>query len=120
MIPRRRRPEPIGLREPPQVRSQAHLAWVRGHECSVSAAMLIKGIGCNGRIKAAHVRTGTDGGMGVKPSDIWAIPLCCFHHAQQHAIGEIAFEAIYGINMRLIAEALAAKSPHRHKWSEKR
>jgi hypothetical protein len=40
---------------------------------------------------AAHVRTGTDGGVGRKPGDRYAIPLCTTCHAKQHRIGELTF-----------------------------
>lgn len=79
------------------------LQYVRGHECSVM------NVECLGKIEAAHVRTGTDGGMAMKPSDKHAIPLCHGHHAEQHRIGEPAFEKKYGIGMLIIAAALWAK-----------
>jgi hypothetical protein len=41
--------------------------------------------------EAAHVRTGTDGGMGTKPGDRYSIPLCTACHAKQHRIGELTF-----------------------------
>ena len=79
---------------PKRIRCPAHLKWVREHACCVP--------GCHGRpIEAAHVRTGTDGGTGQKPSDFWTVPLCGTvfgagvaegHHAEQHRIGEPAFE----------------------------
>ena len=40
---------------------------------------------------AAHVRTGTDGGVGMKPGDRYAIPLCTACHAKQHRVGELTF-----------------------------
>ena len=40
---------------------------------------------------AAHVRTGTDGGTGMRPSDRYAVPLCTACHAKQHRIGELTF-----------------------------
>lgn len=48
----------------------------------------------------------------MKPGDEWTIPLCTRHHAEQHRIGEPAFERLYNINMKEIAAALARKSPH--------
>lgn len=109
-LPRRRKPAKLGVREAPQIRNDAHLKWVRGHVCS------ILGLSCSGRIEAAHVRTGTDGGMGVKPSDCWVIPLCSAHHALQHQIGETEFEKkVLGRSMKSIAQGLWAKSPHRKK-----
>lgn len=107
----RRKPPKMGLREAPQIRSEAHLQWLRGFECVAA------GHGCcSGRIEAAHLRTGTDGGMGVKPSDIWAFPCCTAHHAEQHSIGEATFQAKYGLDLDAVCKKLAATSPHRWRW----
>lgn len=59
---------------------------------------------------------GTDGGMGVKPSDRFVIPLCSAAHREQHNVGEAEFQRMYGVNMRKIADSLWAKSPHGIKW----
>lgn len=86
-------------------RYPAHRKWVRGHACSVP--------GCEGRpIECAHVREGTDGGVGMKPSDRWTISLCREHHAEQHRIGEGAFERRHGLNLRALAEEFARRSPY--------
>ena len=98
------------VRKRPQVRCPPHLAWVRGFDCCVKTP------DCNGNIEAAHVRNGTDAGLGVKPSDYWTIPLCGFHHGHQHTVGEARFEAHHKINMREIAGRLAKRSPHKGKW----
>jgi hypothetical protein len=108
MIPNRRKPQRLGLRRPPQIRSVSHLQWVRGFECSCAASG-----NCDGKIEAAHIRSETDGCLGVKPSDRYTIPLCSGHHAEQHRLGEAPFEAIHKISMRKIADELWAKSPHR-------
>ena len=109
---RRRKPSKMGIRQAPQIRCAAHLQWVRGHECAV------QNNDCLGKVEAAHVRSGTDGGKGVKPSDIFTIPLCNFHHRQQHNVGEKQFEFRHKIAMIEIAEDLARRSPHRAKWAE--
>lgn len=88
-------------------RSPAHRAWVRGHACSVC--------GTETAIECAHVREGTDGGMGIKPSDRWTISLCKDHHAEQHSIGEGPFERRHGINMKALASEFFRNSPHRFK-----
>ena len=111
-LPKRRKKEPMKVKERPQVRCASHLRWIRGFECSVANEF------CEGRIEAAHVRRNTDGGASVKPSDYWTIPLCSNHHRIQHNRGERAFEKDFGINMREIAQGLAKKSPHRGKWEE--
>ena len=41
--------------------------------------------------ETAHIRTGTDGGVGMKPGDRYAIPLCTACHAKQHRVGELTF-----------------------------
>lgn len=93
-----------------RIRCPAHLSWVRGHRCCVP--------GCQDMpIEAAHVRTNTNGGVGLKPDDTWAISLCAGHHQEQHRIGEPAFEAKHRINMKALALEFAAKSPHRKKWA---
>lgn len=84
-------------------RCPSHLAFVRSHGCCVP--------GCDERpIEAAHVRSGTDGGIGLKPSDCWSISLCAAHHRQQHAIGEPAFEREHGIDMKRLAREFSAAS----------
>lgn len=85
----------------------AHRAWVRRHRCCVP--------GCLGTpIECAHVRTGTDGGTALKPSDRWAISLCLEHHREQHSIGEQAFERRYDIDLYDLALEFARRSPHRN------
>ena len=92
-------------------RSPGHCTYVRSHECCVP--------NCGGRpIEVAHVRTGTNGGMGVKPSDRWTISLCRDHHAEQHRIGEPGFEKKHGIDMKALAQEFARKSPHAAKLRE--
>lgn len=88
-------------------RSPAHRAWVRGHACSAC--------GSQSGIECAHVRDGTDGGTGIKPSDLWCISLCGPCHRRQHQIGEAAFQAEAHIDMKALAETFAKLSPHRNK-----
>ena len=83
----------------------AHRAWVRKHHCCVPGCKRLP-------IECAHVRSGTDWGTGLKPSDCWVISLCSHHHEQQHRIGERAFEARHGMELREIAEKFASLSPH--------
>lgn len=96
-------------RENENKRSPGHRAFVRRHACSAC--------GSHAPIECAHVRTGTGGGMGVKPSDRWCISLCKTCHQEQHRIGERAFEKRWNIDMKAIAEAFAKASPHWPKLS---
>src|SRR5690349_8289276 len=85
-------------------RSPAHRAWVRGLACSAC--------GSSTAIECAHVRSGTDGGTGIKPSDRWCISLCRDCHSRQHQIGEPAFEKEAGIDMKKLANEFVRASPH--------
>lgn len=93
-------------------RSPSHLKFVREHSCCVCGATF--------RIEAAHVRTGTDGGMGMKSGDYWVISLCATHHSEQHNIGEALFEKKHGIDMKSLAREFVKRSPKRRELEEAR
>lgn len=85
-------------------RSQAHCNFVRQHECCMP--------GCAERpIEVAHIRSGSDAGMGRKPSDWFTVSLCRSHHAEQHRIGEGPFERSHKIDLHALAAEFAAQSP---------
>ena len=48
--------------------------------------------------ECAHVRTGTDGGIGLKPASRFTLPLCTECHRRQHSTGELTFWADLGID----------------------
>ena len=52
-------------------------------------------------------------GCALKPSDRWTVSLCRAHHAEQHRIGESAFEIRYALDLVALAEVFAQASPHR-------
>lgn len=91
-------------------RSPAHRSWVRQHACSAC--------GSTTAIECAHVREGTDGGIGMKPSDRWTVSLCRDCHSEQHRVGEGPFERSAGINLKAMAAEFFAKSPHRGKLTQ--
>jgi hypothetical protein len=64
-------------------RQMQHLAFVRQLPCVAC--------GKAAPSEAAHVRTGTDIGVGIKPGDRYAVPLCSACHVRQHRIGELSF-----------------------------
>lgn len=104
MLPARRQRPRSGIDRGGPERCPGHLSWVRTHGWSVP--------GCgDGPIESAHVRVGTDGSMGEKPSDCWTVSLCRDHHAEQHRIGEPAFERHHHLHLRMLALEFAAKSP---------
>ena len=84
-MPAPRIPRTIARVKPkPNLRRRgAHLAFVRLLPCVAC--------GKAAPSDAAHVRTGTDGGTGIKPGDRYAVPLCAACHAKQHRVGELTF-----------------------------
>src|SRR3990167_10613794 len=107
---RPRRRQRMNPRPSERIRCDAHLQWVRRMKCALDTTL------CSDKIEACHVRTGTDGGTGIKPSDSWVIPMCSTHHREQHQCGEPAFERRYIIDMKEIAQALWQASPHGVKY----
>ena len=84
-MPVPRIPRTVPRRKPkPNLRRQVHhVAFVRQLPCVAC--------GKAAPSDAAHVRTGTGGGVGIKPGDRYAVPLCTACHARQHPIGELTF-----------------------------
>jgi hypothetical protein len=94
------------MQKPLRVRSPKHLDWVRDLPCAVC--------GQNQQPNdPAHVRRGTDGGTGLKPSDCWVIPLCHPHHFEQHTVGELTFSRRHRLDMKAMAECVWGASPHK-------
>ena len=83
---------PLPSRKPNERERPRHRAYINTLPC----------IACGraGPSECAHIRAGTDGGMGYKPADRFCLPLCgpngC--HARQHAIGEMSFWGALGID----------------------
>jgi hypothetical protein len=79
-----------------------HLAFLRQLPC----------IGCGKAApsEVAHVRTGTNSGMAVKPGDRYAVPLCSTCHAKQHRVGELTFWSALRIDPVSVALRLWAVS----------
>lgn len=108
MLPARRKPIRFGTERRPKRKWPRHEKFVRSDECCIAGR---NGHECHGRIILAHVRTGTDGGEGIKPSAWWTISLCDDAHMLQHALGEPGFERRFGIDMKALAREFAARSP---------
>jgi hypothetical protein len=81
--PRIARPMTRSKRKPDTRLRVRHLAFVRQLPCVAC--------GKAAPSEPAHVRTGTDGGVGMKPGDRYAVPLCTACHAKQHRVGELTF-----------------------------
>jgi hypothetical protein len=83
-------------------RSKRHLAYIREQHCAACGAWPPN--------QAAHYRLGTDGGMGMKPSDFYTIPLCLTCHDRQHK-GERTFWQ--GVDVMALIESYIKRSPVR-------
>lgn len=92
----------------PRVKNNSHLDFIRSLPCAC----------CNNNIQteAAHIRTGNlyygkrNTGGAEKPSDIWTLPLCNWHHTEQHEGSEAEFWRRYSINPFVLALSLYACS----------
>ena len=89
-------------------RSDQHLKWLRTLPCVIC--------GARGNIHAAHLRAASPRhgklavGIGQRPDDCWATPLCLHHHLfgveAQHEDNELAFWARHCIDPFALALAL--------------
>lgn len=88
----------------PRQKNEAHLAYIRQLPCVVC--------GNNIETEAAHVRyqelrAGKQmPGLGRKPDDAWAVPLCSQHHRDQHTMDERKFWRVAGIDPLPVAAFL--------------
>lgn len=92
---------PMPKKQPDPKRSASHLKFLRSLPCCICG---------RAPSEACHIRAGTDGGMGVKPSDRFAVPMCTEHHRDQHQRGELAFWSGHGVDPTGLAEHLWTKS----------
>lgn len=94
--------------------AEAFKQWIRGRSC-----LCFPRGGCGGKVEAAHVDYAGDKGMGTKASDKYTVPLCTFHHAEQHRMGWKSFEAKYGFVALSVAEFLWSRWPGKAQWERK-
>lgn len=95
----------------PRVECPAFLAFVRRQPCCACSAPAPS--------QAAHLRMGNpeigkrNVGIGERPSDRWATPLCASCHldapGSQHNVGERAFWALLNIDPFVLAMGLYEK-----------
>lgn len=81
---------------------------MRGFVC---IAFKADGDNCSGKVQCCHWRTAANSGTGIKPAAWDAWPGCEGHHAEQHRIGQKAFEAKYAVDCLKEARRLAKISP---------
>jgi len=91
-MPAPRIPRDVARGKPkPDLRRRAqHLAFLRQLPCVAC--------GKAAPSEAAHVRSGSDGGAGMKPSDRYSVSLCTSCHELQHEFGELTFWGVLRID----------------------
>ncbi len=109
--PKRQKPR-SGIKRAPAREWPRHRAFVRAHGCSVPNCNQ-----CNPnrpyQIEFAHIRSAANSGIALKPHDAFGISLCATHHAEQHRIGQLAFERKYGLDLTTLAREFVRASPDR-------
>lgn len=85
-----------------------HRRFIRSRCCVVTLAKIIDE--CEGPIECAHYRTAANSGKSQRPHDWHCFPACFKHHAEQHRIGQPAFERRYGIDLAAICAEFARLS----------
>lgn len=108
MLPARRKAPLSGILRGPKIEWPRHRAFVRRHSCVVTLGKLYDE--CDGPIQCCHYRTAANSGTAIKPPDWWTFSACRKHHAEQHTIGQLAFERKYGINLADICAEFARLS----------
>lgn len=89
----------ISQPRPRRERDEKYLAWIRTQPCVVHA---IEHQGpCGTGIDAHHVRAKGHGGVGTKPSDYRAVPLCRNAHQIFHDFGRELFEAEMAVDLEV-------------------
>jgi hypothetical protein len=81
---------PAWNRKPNERVRPKHRAFINGLPCCVT--------GKAAPSECAHVRSGTDGGTGIKPSDKFTVPLAHAEHARQHRVGEARYWSELGVD----------------------
>lgn len=84
---------------------------IRGMSCIASpdadAPFDSRRVVCNGDVQAAHVIARGMGGCNGDRRSL--VPLCAIHHQQQGSIGNMHFDALYGLDMRICAARIAVQ-----------
>ena len=113
---KRRKRERFGIR-PVKFRSEPFKQFVRGFPCILDGK---PGHTCEGKIQFAHVRLGTDGGTGLKPSDYYGVPACFNAHIlTEHQHGGPALQRQFGIDLKAEAERYWKEWPDHYEVERK-
>jgi hypothetical protein len=109
------RPRKRNAPRPAEKVAHGYLQWLRGRPCAMAYTNL-----CQGPMVAAHVDHAGGKGMGTKVADRHAIPLCDWHHHDQHVRGWRTFEVkLPGNDAVKLAEAYWRSWPGLAAWKRK-
>jgi len=87
-----------------RAKHNGHLVWVSQLPCTVCGNSI--------ETEAAHIRFAEPKaaksitGIGIKPDDEFVLPLCSYHHHEQHSMGEKRFWAQHYIDPIFVSLAL--------------
>jgi hypothetical protein len=97
---------PVGslLERKPRQRDGRYLVAIRELPCLICRVEPCR--------EAAHVRMGSEAGMGRKPDDRRAAPLCHTHHMQQHTGSERQFWDEHRVDIEQVIRELVAAYPN--------
>lgn len=112
ILPRKRKPVRSGIERAAPREWPRHRRYIRTLTCVVPGCTEVRWppVALGAVVECCHLRMGTDGGAGMKPTDWWTFPACSVHHAEQHRIGEPAFQRKYALDLRAICLGLARES----------
>lgn len=109
--PKRVRPR-SGIRDDKTQRVfPGHRRFLHGHHCVVEGCMRTP-------IEVSHLRNAANSGVGLKPCDSDAVPMCggidpASHHAEYHRIGHKSFEDKYKLDLFKLAAEFARRTSDR-------
>jgi hypothetical protein len=107
-LPKKRDPVRSGILRAVKREWPKHRRFIRSRCCVVTLGKVHDD--CDGPIECAHYRTAANAGKSQKPHDWYCFSACRKHHAEQHRIGQPAFERKYGLSLAEICAVFARLS----------
>lgn len=89
------------LQKLPSKKREKHLAFIRSLSCVICACPCEP---CH--VRFSDARYGTHNTMSKKPDDMFTLPLCRWHHREQHSGSEVEYWEKVGIDPHAMALAL--------------
>lgn len=86
-------------------------AFLESKPCSIC--------GARNTSKPHHVRLPGNAGMGMKPADIYQIPICYNHHIKIHTMGAKTFQETFEVDFQDILQSLHTEFMNSINYSEK-